>query len=292
MGRILGFGESGTSKYFDLTQSHIYQQNVRDNFGNLMRASKRMLMMSGGFDGWGISKTPNEVGSVQLDLKMKSMTRNGMQTYRDALRVMERYGLTKLYYQEKDSTQRERFCYARVTDVQMTQDIENHSDLHQKVQISWEVPYPVWHQDNQAGPLWGFEWGASWGDAPSIAASGVQTDNVLSTIGNADSLLRYITVSCGTGQTCQNPTIQRLVDGVVKDEVSFTDTLVATDSLVFSPWERTVKKNGTLNFANFDYEHPRWFVLEPGDNDIRVVFANSGDAATVTLQYYDNYAGI
>ena len=51
------------------------------------------------------------------------------------------------------------------------------------------------------------------------------------TAGGTVQTLPRIIIACGTGETAQNVTIQRLVDSAVVDEITFTDTLIANDEV-------------------------------------------------------------
>jgi hypothetical protein len=293
MGHITIYGY-GASQY-DFTNTAVHQERISSNFSNLVRTSQRMVMTSGGFDRYGVSKAPNEVGTVTLQLTLKSSTRNGMETLRDSLRAITRYGLVPLVYQPTNPSETDRFCYARITSISMPQSPSQHTDLHQQVTINWEAPDPIWHTTDHIGDLLGvnFLLGTSvlGGTPATINASGTSTDATITNDGNAP-VLAQITVTTGASQTCQNPTIRRIVGGSTVDEVSYTATLGNSKVLIIDGIAKTVTLDGVNSFnGNFDFTHPAWMRLMPGDNTIRVVFANSGDAATVKVAYFEDYYG-
>lgn len=293
MGKITTFGYGANS--YDFTNAAVHQERISSNFANLVRTSQRMVMTSGGFDRYGISKAPNEVGTITLQLTIKSSTRNGMEALRDSLRAIVRYGLTILVYQPTNPAESERFCYGRVTSISMPQSPSQHTDLHQQVTINWEVPNPVWHVAGSLGDLLGvnFMLGTSilGGSPTTINAIGTSTSATVTNNGNAPALA-VVTLITSPSQTCQNPTIRRIVGGNTVDEISYTATIGNSHTLIADAQSKTVTLDSVNSFnSSFDFLHPSWLRLEPGANTIRVVFANSGDAATVKIAAYDNYFG-
>lgn len=293
MGKITTYGY-GADQY-DFTNAAVHQERISSNFGNLVRTSQRMVMTSGGFDRYGVSKAPNEVGTVTLQFTLKSSTRNGMETLRNNLLEIVGYGVVPLIYQPTNPAEGERFCYARVTTVNAPQAPSQHTDLHQQVTINFEVPNPVWHAAGTLGDLLGvnFILGTSvLGGTPlTINASGTSTEGTATNNGNA-ATLALLTLTTSASQTCQNPTIQRIVNSAVADEVSYTATIGNSGTLIIDAQSKTVTLNGTSVFnGNFDFLHPSWMRIQPGSNTIRVVFANSGDEATVKVANFDDYYG-
>jgi hypothetical protein len=291
MGKIVSYGVGAT--FYNFAHTALFQQDITIDFGNLVRTSQRMVMTSGGVDRYGVSKAPHEVGTLMLKSTLKSLTRNGMEALRDNLRAIEGYGLVPLVYQPTDTSEDARFCYARVTSVAMPQS--QHTDLHQPATITWEVPNPIWHTSGTMGDLLGisFVLGTSLlgGNPVTINASGTSTDGTVTNAGNA-AALALITLTTSASQTCQNPTIQRLVNGAVVDEVSYTAMIGNNETLIIDAQRKTVTLNGVNSFnGNFDFFHPSWMRILPGINTIRVVFANSGDAATVKVANFDDYYG-
>jgi hypothetical protein len=86
-------------------------------------------------------------------------------------------------------------------------------------------------------------------------------------------------------------TVKRIVSGNPRDTVTFWDTLIAGDTVVIDAPALSVTKNDVAAYTSIDYLHPRWLELQPGDNLIRIEMYDSGDAATVTIQYGTKYYG-
>jgi hypothetical protein len=195
--------------------------------------------------------------------------------------------------QPSDSAAEERYCDARIIDIEYDKQEDRFSDLHQPFRITWSVSYPRWLTEGSVGAIWGI---ALYGQAEwpgiALAASGVLTETTLTNSGNAITHPQ-ITIACSGSQTAENPTVQRIVDSVVVDEVTRTMTLGNSETLVIDARDLSVLYEGNDAFDSaFDYDHPEFLRLLPGSNTIRVVFANSGDAATVTFKYNDAYYGV
>jgi hypothetical protein len=291
MGKLVSYGVG--ANFYNFAHAAFFQQDITPDFGNLVRTAQRMVMTSGGVDRYGVSKAPHEVGTVTLKGTLKSLTRNGMETLRDNLRAIIGYGLVPLVYQPTDTSEEPRFCFARVTSVAMPQS--QHTDLHQPVTITWEVPNPIWHTSGTIGDLLGisFMLGSSiLGGTPlTINASGTSTEATVTNNGNAPTLA-LVTLTTDGAQTCEDATIQRITIGQTVDEVSYAGVLGNNKTLVINAQSKIVTLDGVNSFdANFDFLHPSWLRLMPGVNTIRVLFANGGDAATVKIAYFEDYYG-
>jgi hypothetical protein len=292
MGRITTFGVGANS--FDFDASHIHQQNLQVNFGGRVRAADRVVMASGGFDKYGVSASPSEVGTIQLQVKLHSLDPDDMEDKREALSAIQAYGLTLLQYQEADNTKPAKFCYARCTNVSIPQKLSDHSDLIQQATVSFEVPNPIWHTPGKSdGARWGSGfWGTSeWGGSPDIiAATGFLTSGTTTNNGTAITL-PMMKLSCSGVQVCQNPIIQRIVNGAVVDEVKFIGNMVNNDVLVIDCRRRSVKLNNVNVLSSFDFRHAAWFRIAPGANAIRVRFDNADNAASLSISYFEDFYG-
>jgi hypothetical protein len=195
-----------------------------------------------------------------------------MQALIDAVYALPALGKRKLYFRAQGETLW-RWCYARVNNINLPRDFSKHTDLFQSGSITFQASEPHWYLDEASD---------------SVTASGTQTNDTITPTGN-DMVLPLITVSCGVGQTCQNPKIQRLVSSVVMDEVVWTGTLTAGQNLIINCRSKSVKRDTVDGYSAFDFEHPSWFRLASGANSVRVIFANAGDAATVLFTWFPTY---
>lgn len=262
-----------------------------DNFRDMVARTSRLPGMDGGYDEYGTSRAAAEIGDVRFSMILKADTAEAMQMAREALAQIVHLGKQRLWVETYDGAQ--RFTWARVNSIQISERYKEFPALNQRVTINWQVSDPRWFQLGTEAWSWGdgTAWGAAaWGgEAAATACSGTQTDFTVSTAGNAETEAR-ITIACGAAQTCENPTVQRLVGGVVVDEVSWTGILGNNETLEINARSLSVKKNGTDAYGTaFAFEHPAWFRILPGTNSIRVIFDNAGDAADVKVRFYNAY---
>lgn len=294
MGKLTKFISADGSTTFQFTIANgVYQEPMSSNFGNRIRSTSRMVMTSGGYDNYGKTTTPSESGTLRIQGKLRVYSVNSMEDKRELLAAIQGYGLGTLYYQETDSAQDVKFCFARCTSVEIPQRADQLTDLVQPFTATFDVPYPIWHTDGTRTSVWGeWIWGTgTWGGTPeTTAASGTSTDDTITYNGTAPALVK-ITIVCSASQTCQNPIVKRIVSGQTVDRITYTGTLGNNDELVISPEARSVKLNTVSKLENFDFLHPAWFRLVNGTNTIRVQFDNGGDAATVRYDYYENFYG-
>lgn len=285
------FGASSPQQYL-FTQSGVYLGTYSDNFANLVPKTSRIFGMDGGFPEFGDDRPPSEIGSIRQALTLVSTTRAGMEAKRDALKQMADWGKQKLIM-TPSSGGTDRFCYATINSITVNRDEAANTDLWQPATIYWQVPYPRWRTIGTESELWdgGKLWddGTVWGGGGGFSASGLVTDQTVTNNGKTTVQPR-ISVICGAGQTVTQPTIQRLVNGIVVDEVVYGGTLVAGDTLEINCREWSVKLNNVDAYtSSFDFLHPAWFRLASGNNSIRVRQFNISGAATIQFAYYEEY---
>lgn len=245
-------------------------ESLADNFGDMALATVRLPGLSGGFDIYGSEAAPSALGAVQVAL-MVDTSRVLMQTALDALRKLANLGLQKLYFQPEGEIAA-RWVYARIRSIQIKQESDNYL-LLQPVQVSFEAADPFWQEDETA---------------TAMACSGTSSQVTVTNWGNATALAR-IAIACGTGQTAENPTVRRIVDGSTIDEMAYTGVLTASDTLVLNAQSKAVTLNGNDAYAGNPALHYDWFRLLPGDNTVRLVMTNAGDAATMTVYHHDTF---
>lgn len=280
---------------FNFEQPHLFMGKYSASMSQKRPMNSELLYHNGVFRQTGVNNTPLGGGSIQQSISIFSSDPAQMDTYRDQLNAILNYGLVELYFQPSDPEEYERFTYAECTAIKMERDYENNPDLIQRVTLTFDVPNPIWQIiPRTLGAQWGEPWGSSsWAEVADeviIPVAGLSTDETISYAGNAPSRVK-ITVSCGSGQTASDVTVKRIVGGNPRDTVTFWDTLVAGDTVVIDAPALSVTKNDVAAYTSIDYLHPRWLELQPGDNLIRIEMYDSGDAATVTIQYGTKYYG-
>ena len=270
------------------------QISLRDNFRNVVPKTTRLPGVSGGFDEYGALPAPGEIGNVQVVFWVHAENVAEMTTLKDALGQLASWGVKRLYKQPVDTEQGQRYCEARINSIDYTDSVRDMPHLRQRVTMNFQVANPVWLEQGTEtaswgdGTLWGS--GAVWGGtAAANACTGTSTDFTLTTAGNATTYPR-IKIVCGAGQTATNVRVQRLDNGAVVDEIQYDDTLIANDSLVVNCRALSIRLNGANAYgAAFDYQRAGWMRLEAGENAIRVLMDNPGDACSVYFYYFEAY---
>ena len=269
------------------------QEDFYTNFSNLVPSNTRLPGKDGSFRLNGDSRSPSESGSVTVAFLLKSLTREEMDGLRDALKVIGDWGLQKLVYQPTDPNSPERYCYAEVNNLPDSQNKDGHTDLWQVVRLNFTVPDPYWLVRASEDWLLGDDYilgdDLTLGDGGStITASGTSTTDTINNPGSATSIAQVV-VQPGTGDSCENVRVQRLVGGVVVDEISYTGVLVEGDHFAIDGAAQFARVNGSPAWDSVGYMHVDFFRLAPGDNTVRVLFENGGDAADVRIYFEPRY---
>lgn len=271
-----------------------------DNFANVVPQTVRLAGLDGGWNEDGTRRSPSQIGQVTLNLYHATQDESQMDALRDALRAVAQYGEQKLVYQPTNGG-RERFCRASLQYISDSRASEDTTRVLAQVSIYFQVMYPRW-LDGQYLPATlgdGFDLsdGLTLGDnAFVINASGTETSTTVTNEGNADALVRISVVPVDDG-SCENTTIERIVSSAVVDQVRYEGVLTGAgeevnipDELFIDGRRRIVELNAENAFnSNFSYLDRAFMRLAPGDNTIKVLFENSGDAATVRLWYAHTY---
>lgn len=273
---------------FDFNQPGFTLGEYQDNFTDLQTQVVSLPGMTGGFDLYGAdANVPNAVGKITQEVTIRSMTREAMDGKRDALKAIASQGKKMLVMRPTNyPAQPQRYCYARIARIPIVKDEGEHTDLLQRAMIEWQVSDPRWLVELSTGMMWGEEWGGVWNEAQVIvAASGVLTEEIVAYGGNLPYEARVIFETDGL-QTAEWPTIQRVVDGIVVEQVQYQAVITDGQSLSIDALRHTVKLDGTDAYNNFFVTRTEsWLTLAPGNNLLRIQFANSGDAATVQIYY-------
>jgi hypothetical protein len=156
------------------------QGGFSTNFGDLVPRTSRLIGVSGGFDGYGGAPAPQSVGRVQFGFTLIAQTRAEMDAKRDTLKQLSNWGVQRLYIQPSDQATPERYCYARLNNINMAQRLDEHTNLWQPVQLVFQVSDPRWISEAGAQSRWGqFRWGVGrWAATSGFSQSvNANTDN-------------------------------------------------------------------------------------------------------------------
>lgn len=241
------------------------QEGFECNFGSLRQTILPLAASQGGFDTFGTGRGYSDVGLVGKTFLVYADTPTAYQTALDTFRAISYAGAGSLVGSWDDGTTT-RYCTARV----YTNDIVANGRLWSQHRVTWQVAYPRWL--------------ASTATTTNISASGATTDTTITNAGNAFSL-PTITLSCGIGQTCEDATF-RIMDGsTILDEFSYDGVINnASGSLVVNCLDKSITLNSVLlTLSDTTRDYPDIIRLRSGANTFRVVFANVGDAATVSV---------
>lgn len=260
-------------RFADGDDEYIFQnvEVFNPRFGDLVVNTDRLPGADGGFDTYHYNAAPASVGALMVQWYLDAERMVDMQGMIDAVNGLARLGKRKLYYQPEGDYE-ERWCWARLNNIPLTLRAENGLVL-QDMRTMFQVPDPHWYHDEES---------------EAIAASGTSTDGTVTNDGNVIALPRIV-IACGTGQTCENPVIRRIVGSDIEDQVAYTGILTASDELIIDAEAKAVTLNGADAYAGNPATHWDWFRLTPGGNTVRVIFDNGGDAATVTVYWKDTW---
>jgi hypothetical protein len=283
---ITRFGISGRVYTFQ------YVESASPHFGGLNTQVTRLPGISGGYDEFGFGRTPGATGDIPVTFTLLAPHRSELTALQDAVMAMQDWGIQPLYMQPEDTTLAERFTWARVNNIEMSESAKEGTEYLQQVTVHFQVSDPFWYGiGNCAGLLIGVDFllGTSYfAGTPAVAATGNLTTATLTPSGNQwTHLLMSITPNAAKSVT--NPVIRRIRNGDIADQVSYVGTLNAGDNLTIDPRAQKVTLNGADARSNFDALNPDWMRLLPEANAINVIFANSSDDAAVELRYLDRY---
>lgn len=256
-------------------------QDFNTNFKNLITKVTRGIGTNGGVDEYGMGRSPSDVGNVQFSIYLVSQTRSGMQTLRDSLNTICDWGVGRLVDNINGT---ERWCWARISSDNIKEDRHKHSDLQQKVQLTFQVSDPFWYTAGSEGVLWG---ASTWGGATWDGTASPTTITTTGTIsvtnnGSAYTLARLVLWN-NSGSTISNPVIKRIIAGSPVDRLTYTGSIADGQQLELNPRAHTALLDGTDVISNIDFMHPDWLRLLPGSNSLQV------DVTGVVKVYVHDY---
>lgn len=260
------------------------QVSYSDNFGQLVTKTQRLAGVHGGISSLGVGRGLQAIGTVRADVWLEFTDAADASDKVDSVREMAEWGLQPLFMQPLVGV--ERWCWARVTDIQTPMNVHNVPHRRMKVPITFEVTDPFWLTTGTE-TLWGeFNWGgADWGNGATAETVTASEDLAITVGGNTFTLAR-ISILNDSGADASEIVIQRVVNEVVEDEVGWSGTLADGETLEIDPRRQWVVVNGALDMSLFEARQPDWIRLKPGANTLRVTLAGEVD---VTVSYLERY---
>lgn len=291
MDTLLRFGAGDTLYTFDPND----QIQYRDNFRNVVPRTSRLPGLSGGYDEYGQSPAPSEIGNVSVTIGYEATSDADMEAKKLALGAMRAYGKQRLYKQPVDATADERYCEARINSIDFNEAVGNRPETYNTFTISFQVDNPFWLTQGTEAPQYGdgsaYASGVTYGGSP-VTQSLVGEDNTFSlTPEGNDIAYPRITLTIPSGKSAENIRVQRLVNSIVIDEVRYAGTLSADDVLEINCRAYAVYLNGADGYdSNFSFNTASWFrLLANTSNSIRVLMDNADDEVDLEMRYYEVY---
>ncbi|MGJ3241149.1 MAG: phage distal tail protein [Anaerolineae bacterium] len=291
MDTLLRFG-SGDQLY---TFTPSDQIQLRDNFRNAVPRTTRLPGLSGGFDEYGASIAPAEVGNVSVTFGYEATSNADMLTKKRAIGNMKAFGRKRLYKQPLDDSADEVYCEARVNAIEFNEAVGTRPERYQTFTINFQVDNPYWFTQGTEAPQYGdgsiFGSGVTYGGSP-VEESLVGADNSFTvTPSGNDITYPRITLTVPATKSASNIRIQRLVNGSVIDQLRYAGTLDAGDMLEINCRSYAVFLNGDDGYtSDYSFNTASWFRLIGGtDNSVRVLMDEATDEIDIQLRYYEAY---
>ena len=247
-----------------LTKFHTYQfaydQDYRDNFADVLARTSRVVGVSGGVDEFGRGVALSEVGNIQAGFFLISEdSRDGMTTLRDELKKMLGWGVKKLWMQPSDPTAKPRWTYARVNNINIPEKRERHTDLWQKVTLSFQCSDPRWYSHPTA---WLLDSGEVLDDGLTVggyraSSNAVNNGSSLSLTNNGSTATPlYLRFDAGSNAVTNLRVSLRDAEGVEIGRWRFEDTLLAGQILEVDSTALSVTVTDTTTNGRYDVFNP------------------------------------
>lgn len=267
-----------------------------DNFRDYVPRTTRLPGLDGGYDEYGIGRTPREIGMVKATYWVYGSSAADLAARLQTMQGQGEQGAVRLV--KNISGVGDVFCLARVNNVDVAQNARDLPHVRQRVSLTWQVARPVWlGAGNDTGPRWG-SGTARWGDgvtrwggtAGTVVTSTLATIATVTPGGNVQTNPRFvITVPAGT---MNSATIQRVdANNLALDQIVITGPIIfgATGAIAIDTAVSSAKIGSTGLYGNLSAFNQPWFSLLPGvTNTIRA--AVDGPAGcTVKMIYNEGY---
>lgn len=282
---ILNRFGSGSKLYTFPTDAQV---SYSDNFASLVTKTVRLAGVNGGFSNLGMGRGLSPIGTVRADIWLTFNDYADATDKMTSLRQMADWGVQPLYRRQLSGV--EQFCFARVTDIQIQQNVINVPHERMKIPVTFEVSDPFWYR-----PVSGF--GFLWDDGTHLWDDGSKWDSdntytVNSSLtqsftnpGNTYTL-PHLFLTNASGSNVGDIQVQTIVDGAVEDQFNYSAPLATATYLDVDPVRRrvTVGPTGTNALDDFTAFTPDWIRLRPGTNSVKVTCSGT---LTLIMQYLE-----
>lgn len=308
-------------KFGGATREYVFpasQSVVQSSLPRRAARVERLPGADGGLDAFGTGRAPGETGTLVVRFGIMTESRDDMEAERDAIKAMASWGTQRLVGQPSDPDMPARWTRARVVDVDVAEDHDRHTDLLQRVAVTFQLADPRWYSRED---LLYMDDGHLMDDglvmAGTAAASAGNGDALTVTNGGTAPVVPRITIRPGTAAwSVGNPYALGLAelfldelggavvvqgvglrqigdDGQVTGEWFWVGSLGAGEALVIDGPAMAIRHESAAGDASAwnDFFATRGFalpVLEPGANRFLVLGTFTGDVA-VTIDYDDGW---
>lgn len=266
------------------------QVSYNDNFAEIVTRTNRMPGADGGLDEYGNERSPHEVGTISAEFWLHYDSPDEETSKLEAFRQMGDWGKQLLYMQPTGQRGTERWCWARVNNINTSQNANDVPHKRQRAKIIFQASDPFWYgAGNQK--LWDstYDWDSTinWDDGSFTAITGSGNMTVTPS-GNAETLGRFVAKVTGA-QSFSRLIVERLANSVIVDQAILQMGLAQNDVIEIDPRRQWVVVNGENRIANFDFMHPDWLRLVSGANTVRVRLDEPTAAISAIVYYFDRY---
>lgn len=268
------------------------QINLSTTFGELVTRTRRLPGVDGGFDDLGDGRGLSEIGKVKSDFWLFFDNRADASAKTDSIKRIADAGVQRLFMQPIDRNMPERWCFARLNNINIPQAAKDQPHKRAQVSLTFQASDPFWYgQGNSAVWAGGARYGdgTRWSGNVATVVSGV---NTILTLNNSGSAYTYVQVAIRPtlGQSCSDPILRRIVDGDIIDEVTYVGTLNALDNLSIDSRRASVRLNHVSAYTSqFHTKTLHFLRLMPGSNTIQIRFGQSTDTANVCIRWLERY---
>ena len=244
-------------------------QNFTTDFKKMKTKVTKGIGTNGGVDEYGMGASPYDGESIQFSVYLNSNnSRSAMQALRDSLNTMCAWGVGRLV---DNINGVERWCYARIGLDDIKEDRAKHTDLFQKVNLTFQTSDPFWNTAGTEGVLWGAStWGGTTWDGTASPTTITTTGTITVTNNGSAFTQPRLVLWNNSGSTISNPTIQRVIAGSTVDLLAYTGSIADGQQLELNPRKHTALLDGTNVISAVSFTHPDWLRLLPGSNTLQV----------------------
>ena len=280
-----------------ITQFHTYEfhyeQDYRDNFADVLARTSRVVGVSGGVDEFGRGVALSEVGNVQASFFLISESREGMTALRDDLKKTLSWGVKRLWMQPSDPTAKPRWTRARVNNINIPERRDKHTDLWQKVTLSFQCSDPRWYSHPTA---WLLDDGEMLDDGLLVegyraSSTSINNGSILAVTNNGSTTTPlYLRVTTGVNSVTDLRVSLRDADDTEISRWQFGDTLASGQILEVDATALSVTVTDTTTVGRYDAFIPLkgngFLELPTGTNTLIFTGAFTG-VVSVDADYLD-----